>query len=565
MRFYEKGKDKAFWETVRTDPAYSFLVKELLEIYEKDGQGEIKDISYDAFMEYHRTGSRQKFELDYYFPRRRRLNACALLSLIYPEEEAYFQNLMNTIWAICNEYCWSLPNHTKDSDVIYNDWYIDLFAAETGYALSEIRFLLGDRMSVIMKERIRAELDKRIIRSFQEHTYGWESSEHNWASVCACSVGCTFLYERPELFAQVKGRIDRALEAFLRSFREDGVCREGLGYWQYGFGFYISYAQRLLERSEGRENLFADPHIREIAQFPVMTYLDGNTTVSFSDSSRTGCVGLGTMSILRSHYGDLIPAFPSQYYATNDRCGRWNLHIDSIVWYDPQMAVASEDTPAIYYKEISGWFVKRCAGYRFAAKGGDNGEPHNHNDLGSFILCRGGRQILTDLGHGVYTRQYFEQSGYELLCKRSGGHSVPLINGREQCNGGEYIAPISYDGEKLAIDLSLAYPGIQAEQFLREFTFTQHSVRMRDTFTAIYDAGEPARVTERLVSLIKPVLLDGRIALEEVALIYDPSWKVTVTEQVHTGPYRGEETVYLIDFTTDCETEEFLVEFVCPE
>lgn len=94
----------------------------------------------------------------------------------------------------------------------------------------------------------------------------------------------------------------------------------------------ISYAQRLLEHTAGKEDLFTNPHVKEIATFPAMAYLDGNATVSFSDSSRTGRVGLGTVSILRSHYGDRIPPFSPRYYMTNDRCGRWNLHLDSIVY-----------------------------------------------------------------------------------------------------------------------------------------------------------------------------------------------------------------------------------------
>ena len=142
MLFFQKAKDKKFWKTVREDERYKFFIDDLKQLYNEFAQGEIVDINYDAFMEYHKTGSRDLFEWNYYFPRRNRLNACALLSLIYPDNEEYFANLNNTIWAICNEYCWSLPNHNMSSEFEYNDIFIDLFAAETGFALSEIRFLL---------------------------------------------------------------------------------------------------------------------------------------------------------------------------------------------------------------------------------------------------------------------------------------------------------------------------------------------------------------------------------------------------------------------------------------
>ena len=37
-----------------------------------------------------------------------------------------------------------------------------------------------------------------------------------------------------------------------------------------------------------------------------------------------------------------------------------------------------------------------------AAKGGNNGESHNHNDVGSFLYLAGDEMLLTDLGAGEY-------------------------------------------------------------------------------------------------------------------------------------------------------------------
>ena len=43
--------------------------------------------------------------------------------------------LEDTIWAICDEYTWSLPAHISWAKDERTD--VDLFASETGYALSE--------------------------------------------------------------------------------------------------------------------------------------------------------------------------------------------------------------------------------------------------------------------------------------------------------------------------------------------------------------------------------------------------------------------------------------------
>lgn len=54
-----------------------------------------------------------------------------------------------------------------------------------------------------------------------------------------------------------------------------------------------------------------------------------------------------------------------------------------------------------------------------AAKGGNNGEPHNHNDVGSFFYLVGDEMLLTDLGAGEYTKEYFHEGRYRILCNNS--------------------------------------------------------------------------------------------------------------------------------------------------
>ena len=69
-----------------------------------------------------------------------------------------------------------------------------------------------------------------------------------------------------------------------------------------------------------------------------------------------------------------------------------------------------------------------------------HGEPHNHNDVGSFLYYIGDEEIISDLGAGEYTKKYFGPERYEILCNSSRGHSVPVIEGKYQCAGREYGA-----------------------------------------------------------------------------------------------------------------------------
>lgn len=561
--FLDRAKSKKFWETVRTNPKYQPMIDEVLQEYELVAQDEIKDISYDAFMNYHRTGERKLFEREYYMPRRQRLNVCALLSLIYPDNEAYFSNLMNTIWAICNEYCWCLPNHNSTSAENYSDSYIDLFAAETGQALSEIRLLLGDRMDKLMNERIQKEVDKRIIQSFLNTSYPWEEWKTNWAAVCSGCVGCTFMYERPDMFWQVKPRIDRAMECFLSSYKEDGVSREGVLYWQYGFGFFTCYAQHLLEFSDGKINYFADEHITTMAHFLEMTLLGKGAVVNFSDCGRKAHVGLGTMAILDYHYGDILCNIPKEYYMIMDslRRGRWQMAVRGFVYFDPERDYNAPVKNGIYYKKDSEWFVKKCPAYCFAAKGGHNDEPHNHNDVGSFLVSCDGKQILADLGSGEYTREYFAER-YTILCNRSGGHNVPVLDGQEQCAGEEYAGKMNYDGSRLEIDITNAYPKTRVSKVVREFTFAENSIQLKDCFAFT----EPCEITDRMVSLVKPEISEGQVKLASLIISFDSGlWKVSASEAIHKMYDSTDETVYLIDFERkDPKTTEFSAQIIFP-
>lgn len=556
-----KAKNSKFWEEVRTNPAYQFFVNELFAIYEEDGKGDIADISYDTFMEYFRTGTRAAFD-EKYNSRRRRLCACALLTLIYPDREEYFCNLQNTIWSILNEYSWAKVAHIENGDTLYNDNCIDLFGAETGFALSEIRFLLGDRLGALLKQRIHWEIEKRIIQPFLQNSYTWETSGDNWAAVCAGSVACTVMYERPELFYELKPRLDHCMESFLSGYKADGVCREGLTYWQYGFGFYVAYAQRLLEFSEGKINMFEDERVKEIAQFPSKAFLDGEAVISFSDGGMSSGIGYGTMFLLREHYGELIVIFPRESCYNCYVNGRWQLHLESIVCFDPGLMCTEQTGEATYYMKESQWFTKRCSAYGFAAKGGTNQEPHNHNDLGSFIFCHGGRQVLVDLGCGQYTKDYFGPKRYEILCNRSAGHSVPFVDGQEQAYGSQYTSQMEYDGQILSIDITAAYPQTRVKKLLRNFTFDKNCVVLRDCF--LYEiSSDKCPVQERLVTLIRPEIVEGCVKLEEVRIEYDSSrWSVRVTEDIHKKHNTDGEflSVYLIDFVSDREEKEFCAE-----
>ncbi|MBQ1942979.1 MAG: heparinase II/III family protein [Clostridia bacterium] len=530
--FLETVKDPAFWEGIRKSEAHRPLIEELVAVFEKDGLAPIVEMPYTMAQDFFVSGDREKGE-EIYFQRRRALNACAILSLVYPEERKYFDRLQDIIFAICNEYTWELPAHIPNlTDYIPDD--IDLFAAETGFALSEMYVVFGERFDPLIRTRIKMEVERRIINPFSNYDrkFPWINYHSNWAAVCASGVAASFMYLAPERFADVKPRIDEAMASFLRSYKDCGYCIEGLGYWKYGFGFYVSYAQMLYDFTGGKEDLFASEKIKAISTFPQKMFLSGQAVVSFSDGSMKGVISRGLCHYLAKKYPDVVFPYPQTDNVICDQQGRWAWGFRSFVWHD--LSTEKMVDELLDYSPYIEWLVYRNPAFGFAAKGGCNREAHNHNDVGSFIFAVDGKQVFADVGAGLYTRQYFrDEYRYDYFHPSSCSHSVPILFGNYQKAGSKYRAENAvWDGKTFSFDYAAAYDDERVTSLKRAVTVEKSGVTIRNQIT--YAEGITPTLgdyTERYVLMTKPTIEDGKITAGGVVATYKGAGIPTVTEQ----------------------------------
>jgi hypothetical protein len=529
----EKAKNPAFWEKVRTSSAYRSLVDELLSLWEKDCTDVFPAGKYSEYVLFNQTGSRAEYEA-FYFRRRRAMNTSALLSLIYPDNDTYFTMLCDVIWVILDEYSWVLPAHIHN----FRDCstkFIDLFAAETGFTLSEIDYLLEDRLPSLIRSRIRAEIDRRIISVYTgPQEFWWEKSRGNWAAVCAGCVGITFLYQRPDLFESIQERIDKTLRTFLTGFYEDGICQEVFHYWHYGFGHYLCFADLIRQFSDGKIDYLAEPKIQTIAQYPQRMFMDGDTIVSFSDSHMKSSWHIGLLHYLKKEFPDHIHLPPQAFSYSNDSCGRWGLHLRAFLWFDETLPCEDTQNYGTDYSSVSQWLIKKTPLYSFAAKGGHNDEPHNHNDIGSFILTKNGEQILCDPGTGTYCREYFSDGRYTFFRTSSRGHSVPIINGQYQKEGRTHEASASFSEDVFTLEMHRAYDIPALRGLTRSFSFTETTVTLRDDFS--FD-GQALPVVERFISRYPVEITPEGVLTGGLLLSADASAVVTQTEGLYCIDY----------------------------
>lgn len=551
MDILGKALDKAFWETVRDSEDYARFVETHKSIYEMRSEKPLEALRYSDFKKFYTVGTRGEYESPY-FARRHLMAAAAILALVYPENGEYLDTLMDTVYAICDEYTWCVPAHQGQLEP-NNNCRIDLFASETGFALAEIYKVLEDRLEPLIKNRIAAELDRRIVKPFTSvENYGWwENGKSNWTAVCMTSVAGVIMHMKPHLMTEeLIARINRAMDSYLSGFESDGICTEGCAYWDYGFGLFTVYADMIYRFTDGRINYFENAKVRSVATFMQKMYLSGKTVVSFSDCGKISHYHAGLVHRLKKEYPEDVALFNPEYAIIRSNCTRFCLEVRAYTWFEPEYFKAYEPSEVNeeYYADVSQWFVKKTAAYGFAAKGGHNGEMHNHNDVGTFIFAKDGRQVLCDLGPGAYTRQYFSGERYTVLEAASFGHSVPIIGGKHQKAGAAYSSKnTSVNSGVFVTDIAGAYGDEAVKSIVRSFECTPDSVTLNDKFSVT------GAIVERFVTLIEPKVSEGRIELEEVTLTYG---KTLGSCTVSTAP-SGRSAVYLIDIALNEGVTEF--------
>ncbi|MBQ7826230.1 MAG: heparinase II/III family protein, partial [Clostridia bacterium] len=175
-------------------------------------------------------------------------------------------------------------------------------------------------------------------------------------------------------------------------------------------------------------------------------------------------------------------------------------------------------------------YAWRKNGLYMAIKGGCNGESHNHNDVGTFIVYADGEPQVVDMGNMLYTAKTFGPERYTLQNTRSMNHNLPLIGGVEQCEGREYCAKVIAAGEQGAeLEIAGAYPSDAGILSIRR-TFVPHENGVTLTDRIALD-GEK-EVTWVFMLRKPPVCEAGKVTFGPLALHHD----ATLTQQVTEMP-----------------------------
>lgn len=555
----------------------------------------IPQLTYTLYREFEHSGVRGSYENPYFLKRAKLTQA--VLEYILGHTQA-LDSIHDLVWSICEETSWVLPAHeeqgpdyweinpptvrteslgahtalTREPDAI------DLFAAETGAALAETVYLVGDELAPEVRQRIRQEVERHIFKPYLAYArrHWWFKGALNWNGVCNGSIGLAFLRLEQDLETLVEALslVLEGFEAYIATgFEADGGSIEGVGYWNYGLMYYITVAELLREISGGELDLLAQPRLKDIARYPVgMALVPPDRFINFGDATERQYIAVGVSNRLAERTGVdelrslFVPLAREHRFAYNP-ISKLPTLMRHAAWWDEIQAIPPLELRDFYLAE-SGIikFVGRTSDGRqviLATKAGHNDGHHSHTDVATFILNIGGESLIPDAGRGLYSKQYFRQQRYENIFNNSYSHNVPRIGGALQAAGPEFggsqqfhgtvISQGEQNGQKAAIiDFHTAYDIPALTQARRRLALDMNTgvVELVDEF----GCKEPLPIEEAFVSW-HSVTLDGnkavirgeRNAVELVVL--EPAGVVFQAERLEEAcrankvmPEKGEKT-----------------------
>lgn len=454
---------------------------------------DIPVIKRSAFRNYRRTGDRTLPQSRAGHRRRELERAALALWLGHPKANVdYLQDLL---WAYCDDHTWVMAAHEGRA--------IDLGSAALGATFAEVLHVLGDRLEEEVKGRVSTEIERRIFQNLwnYKHLDDWKTRRMNWNHVCNGEVIRAALYqiEDPRILAHVTHAAIQNLTYALDGFTEDGGCEEGPGYWSYGFGHYLYVAYALYLKTGGELNIVEGDKIERICRYPLAAQIAGPLRSTFADSDH-GHISVRIATIINAFH-----KMPELYELCEPRPNR-TLKVSGmheLALYRGQKVRGVPDHRDYLMPDLGQVKLRGRPGRRqmtLMALAGHNGVPHNHNDIGSFIVHRGDRLLLVDPGAPLYTRKTFSPQRYEIVFCNSLGHSVPVIDGKLQQPGSQHygtleVENLNGEGKKRAvIDMTHAYPKGTVKRLVRAFTLNARTNRL--TLEDAYTFSRPPRSLE---------------------------------------------------------------------
>ncbi|GAA2009661.1 heparinase II/III domain-containing protein [Microbacterium ulmi] len=475
----------------------------------------------------HRDGDRSAWE-GAAFARQDRLSRATVVAAATLEER-WIDEVVDGIQLLCEQSSWCWPAHddafARRGVVLatVTDPFVDLGAGEVVGQLAWIDHVLGthlDARAPGVRERIRHEARARVVDPFVTrrdwHWLGLDGDVHNWnpwihGNVLVAALRLLDGDGEAALRARTVALVIEGLDRYVASLPADGAIDEGYSYWWNGACRALEGLDLLAHATDGRLSAAdAVPALRETVAFPHRMHLGGDWYLNLADGParptpdqpwqalHRAAVRIGDDDARRhaaSHrarppheaagLGRLLRALTDPDWSvagpTRPEAPRARGGSAASVAAPPLVRdVWLPSTQVLIARERAG----SADGLTLAIKGGHNGEHHNHNDVGSFVVASDGVPVLVDAGRPTYTAATFGPDRYAIWTMQSSWHNVPEIRGIAQSAGAasrarDVTATATDAAASLSLEIAGAYPAAGLRGWRRTATLDRRTGGVR--------------------------------------------------------------------------------------
>ena len=484
-------------------------------------------LPWTVFAENKQTGNRVNYEA-ICFEKRRQM-AAIVMAEIMEGKGRFMGDIIDGMGSFCEETWWGIPAHYPKA-IPLSEWQeVDLFNAETASLIVWTRYMLEkqfDAFSPDLCQRIDREIERRILQPAVERDYWWKTAGMNWNPwICSNWLACILICEKDEARkATAIAQIKKATQAFIDAYPEDGGCDEGPGYWDRAAASMFEI-MRLLDFGT------VDQKVQRMASYAYKTYIGNDYCVCFADAHENKAVqqvnivypfGLWLNDQTMREFGAYLgrqKGVLTNPAALYDKSGNFPTlgrelfflrHIRDFIAELPCEPLLKD----VWLPDLQIMTARRGNLY-VAMKGGNNGESHNHNDVGSFIVygsqesgVRSKEQLsplFIDPAVGEYTAKTFSDDRYSIWTMQSQYHNLPQINGIDQKDGKEYAAKVvSHKDGQLTLDIAGAYP---VEAAVKSWKRTVLAMKSGISMTEDYELSEYRQPTCLMLMTLDPEAL----------------------------------------------------------
>ncbi len=292
------------------------------------------------------------------------------------------------------------------------------------------------------RELFRRTARERALRPFLFHVENeqwphWFAQEHsNWNGVCAGGAGLLALAMHDELpeAREALPLVESSLDPFMRCLEEtDGGWTEGIGYWNFGMRYALSYLLSH-ERTMGRRHpLLRLPSTKRSLAFP-LDFCPNGVPCSFGDSNHWVPVPIHHAAAARLNRPDVQYALDLHLRQGGVVEGQWSTSAEWLLLHSGRAAPKPRRERGVVkmYRGMDwGIIADRMPAPRvcLAVRGGTTKVFHGHRDLLSYHCVVGDEALISSIGVDEYLDTTFSPRRNELFETGPLSKNVILING----------------------------------------------------------------------------------------------------------------------------------------